>query len=592
MKTNLKALAGLVLISALAAGQAQTVASGTTSSSSKKTTARKHARAKKPAGPSVETQIEGLRQEFNSQIQSLKQQLSDRDAQLQSAQQAAAAAQAAAQQAQQAAQTNQQALTENTTAVTSLQSAVGDMKTNTATIVSSMQDDQKATRAAIENPTALHYKGITLSPAGSFIEAATVYRSAATGGGINTPFTGIPLEHSDAGHLSEFFGSARQSRVALKAVGKLDNMTLTGYYEADWLGTGITSNNNQSNSYVLRQRQIWAQAAMAKGWTITTGQMWSLATETTQGLSNGTEILPSTIDPQYTAGFTWERQYGFRVSKDFGKKMFIGLSAENPQTLTGGSNPTNQTLGGPGVGGGLYNLNANYSFNVAPDFVFKAAFEPGWGHWEVFGVGRFFRNRVYSAPIPYNDTTVGGGIGGGFRVPLAQKKLTVGLKGLYGDGTGRYGDATIADITFRPDGQIAVLHNFSALATIEANPTKRLNLYLNYGGDYVGRRTFGSSGYGSRSANMSGCNAEAAPGGAFLPGTTGTCAGNNKDVQEITAGYWYNFYNGPKGRLRQGIQYSHFERDLWSGAGGITNPSNGAKGIDDAFWTSFRYYLP
>ncbi len=57
-------------------------------------------------------------------------------------------------------------------------------------------------------------------------------------------------------------------------------------------------------------------------------------------------------------------------------------------------------------------------------------------------------------------------------------------------------------------------------------------------------------------------------------------------------GYWYNFYNGPKGRLRQGIQYSHFERDLWSGAGGITNPSNGAKGTDDAFWTSFRYYLP
>src|SRR5690348_9522625 len=33
-------------------------------------------------------------------------------------------------------------------------------------------------------PDAIHYKGITLSPQGSFIEAATVYRSAATGGGI------------------------------------------------------------------------------------------------------------------------------------------------------------------------------------------------------------------------------------------------------------------------------------------------------------------------------------------------------------------------------------------------------------------------
>ncbi len=373
MKTNLKALAGLVLVSALAAGQAQTAASGTTSSSSKKTTARKHARAKKPAAPSVATQIEGLRQEFNSQIQSLKQQLSDRDAQLQSAQQAAAAAQAAAQQAQQAAQTNQQALTENTTAVSSLQGAVSDMKTNTANIVTSMQDDQKATRAAIENPTALHYKGITISPAGSFIEAATVYRSAATGGGINTPFTGIPLEHSDAGHLSEFFGSARQSRVALKAVGKLDNMTLTGYYEADWLGTGITSNNNQSNSYVLRQRQIWAQAAMNSGWTFTAGQMWSLATETTQGLSNGTEILPSTIDPQYTAGFSLgapvrlPRQQGFRQEDLRGH---VGGKPANAHRLA--ATPPTRRSAAPVWAAVSYNSTANYSFNVAPDFVVQS----------------------------------------------------------------------------------------------------------------------------------------------------------------------------------------------------------------------------
>jgi hypothetical protein len=39
--------------------------------------------------------------------------------------------------------------------------------------------------------------------------------------------------------------------------GKTSWGTLRGYYEADWLGTGITSNNNQSNSYVLRQRVIW-----------------------------------------------------------------------------------------------------------------------------------------------------------------------------------------------------------------------------------------------------------------------------------------------------------------------------------------------
>ena len=49
---------------------------------------------------------------------------------------------------------------------------------------------------------------------------------------------------------------------------------------------------------------------------------------------------------------------------------------------------------------------------------------------------------------------------------------------------------------------------------------------------------------------------------------------------------------GAKGRLRQGIQYSRFERDIWSGAGGTTNPGNGAKGVDNMIFTSLRYYLP
>jgi hypothetical protein len=72
----------------------------------------------------------------------------------------------------------------------------------------------------------------------------------------------------------------------------------------------------------------------------------------------------------------------------------------------------------------------------------------------------------------------------------------------------------------------------------------------------------------------------------FSPSTPANCSGNNKDVQELSLGYWFNFYDGAKGRLRQGIQYSRFERDLWSGVGG------GAQGIDNGFWTSLRYYLP
>ena len=126
---------------------------------------------------------------------------------------------------------------------------------------------------------------------------------------------------ADAHNLSEFYGSGRQSRLALKAVGKLEHVTLTGYYELDWLSAGVTSNNNQSNSYTMRQRQLWADAKLTNGWDFSGGQGWSLATETTAGLTRGTEILPQTIDAQYTAGFVWGRQYSFRVSKDFRQKV-------------------------------------------------------------------------------------------------------------------------------------------------------------------------------------------------------------------------------------------------------------------------------
>jgi len=228
------------------------------------------------------------------------------------------------------------------------------------------------------------------------------------------------------------------------------------------------------------------------------------------------------------------------------------------------------------------------------------AAEPGWGHWELFGIARSFRDRIYpnagatpaSSAGAYNDTEWGGGVGGGFRGPLLDKKVTVGLKGLWGAGVGRYGSSTIADITLRPSGAISPLHGFSALSTVELNPTPRMTVYLNYGGDYIGRDYSGKVGYGSPLTNMSGCNTEAVTGGSFAPAAPANCGGNNKDVQEGTVGYWYNFYKGPKGTLRQGLQYSYILRNLWSGAGGTTNPSGTAEGTDNMIFTSFRYYLP
>ena len=323
--------------------------------------AKKHVatkKAKTPPPPTVAEQIQALRQELEGQINSLKTDLANKDEQLRKAQQAAADAQAAADRAAAAASSQNQAVSDNTAAVTTLQATVTDMKSANASAVSSLSDDTAAVKKAIANPSVLHYKGISLTP-GGYAAAETVWRAKATGGDIPTAFSSLPYEGADAYSLSEFYGSARQSRVTLMAEGKTNWGTLRGYYEADWLGTGITSNNNQSNSYVMRQRVIWAQAETNSHWAFTGGQLWSLATEDKKGISNisGDIMTPLTVDPNYVTGFVWTRQFGLRVTKTYDKAAF-GVSLENPQLLYTASLAGNEpyaVIGSAGQNGGNYN---------------------------------------------------------------------------------------------------------------------------------------------------------------------------------------------------------------------------------------------
>jgi hypothetical protein len=296
------------------------------------------------------------------------------------------------------------------------------------------------------------------------------------------------------------------------------------------------------------------------------------------------------------------------------------------------------------------NIN-NYSFNVMPDIIVKAAFDPSFGHFEVFGIGRYAHETVYPgettngnlygglkdivtgatvAPAlttagSYNNSIALGGLGASGRVTVLDNRLTVGLKGLYGPGVGRYGDSTLSDVTSAASGEFSPLHNLSALSTVEIAATPRLILYLNYGGDYAGRSSWSGTtlgaptatknpttgvwgghwaapavapvGYGSYYLSNSSCLSTAAPGyngssTGYYPG--GSCGAQTKDVQEITAGEWYDFYKGDYGRLRLGLQYAYAVREGWTGGTVSGNGPNGvgAKGVDNMFWTSFRYYLP
>jgi hypothetical protein len=598
------------------------------------------------------------------QIQELRDLLSHKDQAVQQAQSAATDAAGKADAAQAAATQQQQTVTE-------LKSDVTDLRTNVANTVVTVQETQKRIS---EPATEIHFKGITLTP-GGFVAAETVTRQRAAESSINTPFNSIPYEGNALAHINESDFTARQSRLSLLAEGKTGPVKLTGYYEADFLGTGVTSNNRQSNSYVLRQRVLYAQAALNSGWIFTGGQQWSLLTEDRKGITNRTEVLPMTIDSQYQVGFAWARQYGLRVVKDFGGKFALGLSMEGPQATIGGRgfssvSTTNQgtasvtTIGnafvdGPGSGGGLLNFSdtTGYSFNKSPDFMIKAAADPGWGHYELYGIFSAFRNRVYPCAVvgtnandtnppatpttiacaingsttsssvgAYNDTRPGGGFGGSLRLPVAGKKAEFGLQGGYGDGIGRYASAQIADLTLKPDGTQGLIRTAHALGELVLHPNRKLDLYADFGGEYGWRTAYQGydsiaivktpaipatatttaipatttttfkvnqiGGYGSPFANNSGCSTENPPSNQLTPSGGGTCAGDTRLIVEGTLGFWHKIFQGDKGGLRWGIQYSYFSKMGWSGNNNTGGPGISPKAVDNAVWTSFRYYLP
>jgi len=590
----------------LMAQSTRTSQSPATKSKTSRPAARRHTTAA-ASEPSVASQLQELRDMLSSQqrqIQQLQNQLAARDQQVQQAQQAAAEANTKATEASAKATEAQTANGDATTQVETLKETVSSIKADNQSLGESVKAQQKKISDAVESPTTLRFKGITISPTGSFIAAETIWRQRGLGADVNTPFSSIPFDGAQNGNLSEFNASGRQSRIALLAEGKLGTVTLRGYYESDWLSAGTTSNSNESNSYTNRQRQIFAQVQSDGGWIFTGGQMWSLATETKSLLDNRSENLPMTIDSQYNAGFSWERQYGARLVKDFGKKAAIGFAVEEPQTLNIGGGGLSTTAGPgvvfqiPGTLGGLLNNQANYSFNLSPDFVAKAAFEPGWGHYEIYGIARLFRDRVYpnagtkSAAGVFNSTASGGGIGGNIRVPTLHKKLDVGLHVLAGAGVGRYGSSTLADVTFKPDGSFEPLRGGSALGSLELHATPKLDIYGYYGGDYAARAlyTVGATqlGYGRTTLASTGCSTENAPpsGGASLAAPAANCSPDTRAVQEFTLGYWTDFYKGNRGRVRQGVQYSYFTKDTWRGTGGSPTA------VDNMLWTSFRYYLP
>jgi hypothetical protein len=596
----------------------------------KKHKARKHTTAVKHEVESeVARELRELKEkqaEQQAEIDSLKAANAAKDAQIAAAQTAAQGAEAQAQAATQNAQTVTSTVQANTDAVTTLKTNVTDLQTTNAGLAATISADKVDLTEKIESPSTIHYKGVKITPV-VWIAGEVVWRAHATNSDINTPLNSIPFPSANEYPLTETNFTARQSRLGALFEGKAANYKLSGYFESDFLGTGVTSNDNQSNSYVFRVRQAWADVRNNTGTAMSGGQMWSLVTENRKATDVRTEIQPQTIDPQYLAGYSWERQPGFRVQQTFGDvkttAVTLAASVENAQTLSVSATnaPANFVYQGQGTTGGLYNSVGSgggaqlYSPNQAPDVIFKAALDVPHFHGEVGGLARFFRERLYPAiadspqgvaavagALPYNNTVLGGGAFVSAR--YTTKPVEVAVQGMAGDGTGRYGSSQLPDLTVHPNGTFEPIRNYHGLFSLETHPSKKFDVYGYYGGEYAQRTVYATgvaatpfTGYGPINVSDTGCTAVDT---YSSPGSTSatSCGSPTRYIWETMVGFTYKAINSPKyGQLQYRATYSYINRSLWegvtSGAYGASTATFGTASTKEPMvHFSMRYYIP
>ena len=213
------------------------------------------------------------------------------------------------------------------------------------------------------------------------------------------------------------------------------------------------------------------------------------------------------------------------------------------------------------------------TLDFLPDFTVKGAWDPhggGWGHYEIFGLARGFRDRVDTVtggaalPIPgetqQNNLDYGFSGGGGVILPVWGDKLQLQANVLYGQGIGRYDAAQLPDVTVNPDGTLTPLMGYSIMGGITShNAIKDLDLYAYAGENHVFNHvTFvpgkGSFGFGDGTIDNSNCTSGA------ITNSTSSCAAQINDVWQVTAGFWHSLYDGKLGKVVWGAQYS-FTKD-------------------------------
>ena len=222
----------------------------------------------------------------------------------------------------------------------------------------------------------------------------------------------------------------------------------------------------------------------------------------------------------------------------------------------------------------------NFAPDVAPDIIGKAAFDPGWGHYEVFGIARFFNDNTFGcvvAPVTTRPTRATPGPNSRpmfhhhCQHPLPrpaepedqERRRRRRFGAVAHHQVPRHPGldpvrqrhrplrrAQLSDVVVAPDGSLSPIKALHALGGLVLHPWAGLDVYAYAGlekeqpnywsilstGSVKGGGNF--TGFGVPNAINTGCNITTA---ASFTGGTSNCAAINQSVSDVTVGFWQDF---------------------------------------------------